>query len=235
MTSATCPRCQIHKDSSEFYVNLGNQNGLDVYCKICRKAYQAEYYQRTKSRKSMSGKTQNRGQPYGYVKVDRADKAIKDAEKAAKKEAVRLRIEANKIKLEQKAAEVKIRKAARRTKKALAAHAVLERKAERSRVAAEKKAQEKAEPPRRAPRTPEEKKSITNIVAASVEANQLKREMLPWDFVGVGFCHWIEAMKGEAPPPVNPFVFTRKLHTVPRLKKRYPRYPKNWIFKTKKW
>ena len=37
--SKVCSKCKIEKDESEFYVNNKAVDGLDHYCKDCRKAY----------------------------------------------------------------------------------------------------------------------------------------------------------------------------------------------------
>lgn len=37
--SKICSKCKVEKDESEFYINSGSVDGLDYYCKECRKRY----------------------------------------------------------------------------------------------------------------------------------------------------------------------------------------------------
>lgn len=36
--SKVCSKCKVEKDESEFYANKKNPDGLDYYCKVCRKS-----------------------------------------------------------------------------------------------------------------------------------------------------------------------------------------------------
>jgi hypothetical protein len=62
----TCTNCKTEKDSEQFYKQAGATDGLDPYCKDCRKdknkqyaknnyrtrsAYQREYYIKNKGKK----------------------------------------------------------------------------------------------------------------------------------------------------------------------------------------
>ena len=38
-----CPRCNIVKDESEFYKNCTTKDGLETYCKDCRREYYKIY------------------------------------------------------------------------------------------------------------------------------------------------------------------------------------------------
>ena len=41
--SKICSKCKIEKDESEFYTNPTNVDGLDYYCKECKKQYVKDY------------------------------------------------------------------------------------------------------------------------------------------------------------------------------------------------
>ena len=61
-----CRRCTLTFLPEDFYVNRANKDGLDTYCRSCRKAYASETYARSGQRSPH--RTRNVGQSYGYVR-----------------------------------------------------------------------------------------------------------------------------------------------------------------------
>ena len=46
----TCTRCKIEKELSEFIKHKNTKDGLNIYCKSCKKEYDKEHYQANKER-----------------------------------------------------------------------------------------------------------------------------------------------------------------------------------------
>lgn len=46
-----CPKCEIKKDKSKFGKNKNRKDGLQTYCKTCRKIIDAESYKNNPNRK----------------------------------------------------------------------------------------------------------------------------------------------------------------------------------------
>ena len=51
MTHKTCPRCEIIKTGAEFAKNRSRPDGLDTYCKECRRNLDRDRYQRSDKRR----------------------------------------------------------------------------------------------------------------------------------------------------------------------------------------
>ncbi|TDE84688.1 HNH endonuclease [Deinococcus sp. S9] len=72
---------------------------------------------------------------------------------------------------------------------------------------------------------------ISNIVAASKIANEAKRELMPWDWLGVTFCEWTKACRNHNGPlsPIQYEERPRDRLQIARFRKRYTQYPTYWI------
>lgn len=55
-----CNKCGLEKDTSEFRPNSRKKDGLQAYCRICDKAFQAEWYLKNKEKCIKKSKERNR-------------------------------------------------------------------------------------------------------------------------------------------------------------------------------
>jgi len=51
-----CPKCKMVKDESEFYKNVSNKDGLDSWCKVCRREANKKNYNSNRERRIEYGR-----------------------------------------------------------------------------------------------------------------------------------------------------------------------------------
>lgn len=47
-----CPRCDTHKDESQFNLNKNKKTGRQAYCKECQRSFDKSFYNKSESRRA---------------------------------------------------------------------------------------------------------------------------------------------------------------------------------------
>ena len=72
----TCSRCKVSKDESEFHRFARNRDGLQPYCRLCKRAIDNQHYKRNPRRNYESNKAnalRNRKWLYQYLKTKQCE------------------------------------------------------------------------------------------------------------------------------------------------------------------